>query len=144
MFLYTNPSQTGYTRDGSQRAGGPFLILFSGEERYPDPENPARTLPVVRACVRSVRLSQLGHFMMGSAQLGKYRVTLSGTYGDDGLTRDAAKYPGLWETLLELPRELTTKLWNGGGHNSAGSEAPAMRAWARANVRQLRQAGKAR
>lgn len=150
MFLHTNLSQTGYTRDGQQKAGGPFLILFTwyppplgsapvGTTQYTDG---ARVLPIVRACVRSVRMSQCGHWMMGSAQIGAARITLSGAYGSDGLTCDADRYPGVWDTLIELPRELTTALWNGGGHNSAGSEAPAMRAWAIANVVALRKAGK--
>lgn len=146
MFLHTNPSQTGYTRDGQQKAGGPFLILFSGHpltvlNSYKT-EN--RTLPIVRAAVRSVRMSQCGHWMMGEARLGTHRITLSGSYGEDGLTCDADKYPGLWDTLVELPRELNTAFWDGGGHNTCGSEAPAMRAWAQENLKRLRAAGKAR
>lgn len=144
MFLHTNPSQTGYDRDGQQKAGGPFLIVFSGEERF-TPEgadSTVRPLPTLRACVRSVRMSQCGHFMMGSAQLGQYRITLSGSYGSDGLTCDHDKYPGLWETLIPVPADLAAQFWNGGGHNSAGREAPAMREWARANLQALRKAGR--
>jgi hypothetical protein len=139
MFLHTNPSQTGYTRDGQQKAGGPFLILFSQDERFQGSDRP---LPTVRACVRSVRMSQFGHFMMGSAQVGPHRITLSGSYGSDGLTDDPDKYPGLWDKLLPVPNDLAEKFWNGGGHNSSGSEGPDMRQWAKDNIKALRKAGK--
>ena len=152
MFLRTNPSQTGY-RGTSQVAGGPFLMVFcrtlfgpSQEQRLAEgvdfQASNGKVYPRLRAAVRSVRMSQCGHFMMGSAQLGKHRITLSGSYGADGLTIDPDSYPGLWETLLPVPDELAEKFWQGGGHNSAGSEGPAMRAWATANEKALRKAGK--
>src|SRR5687768_12506167 len=34
------------------------------------------------------------------------------------------KVPGLWERLHELPPELVTAFWKGGGHNSAGNKKP--------------------
>lgn len=142
MFLQTNPSQTGYTADGQQKAGGPFLLVFSGQERFTPEGSTARPLPTLRACVRSVRMSQCGHFMMGSAQVGSYRVSLSGSYGSDGLTLDPDRYPGIWDLLVPVPADLAVQFWNGGGHNSAGAEAPSMREWARANLKALRKAGR--
>ena len=42
----------------------------------------------IRALVRQVALRQLGHFMMGTARVKNHSITLSGTYGGDGLTVD--------------------------------------------------------
>jgi hypothetical protein len=147
-------SNLGYTRDGEQRAAGPFLMLFGQKAGGP-----------VRALVRYTKMRQCGHFMMASCEIrspearaetctvsehtklqypdfwrvrdGLYRVSLSGTYGADGLTIDADQYPGLWERLHPLPDELVAAFWQGGGHNSAGSEGPAIHRWARDNHRRL-------
>jgi len=82
----------------------------------------------MRGIVRYVRMRQLGHFMMGSAVIGKHRLTLSGSYGSDGLP--ATVPDDVYEAGVEVPKELHDK-WNyGGGHNSAGSEAEDMRNWA--------------
>ena len=149
MFLSMNRSQCGYTRDGSQKSGGMFLMVFSrGHE--------------LRAAVRPVRLRQCGHWMMGDATLAKQRVTVSGAYGDDGLPMDPDKlsrrydeslpYPhyattgvdidAFWNSLIPIPSELTEVFWKGDGWNSSGSEGSAMRAWGRENMRSLRNAGK--
>jgi len=92
----------------------------------------------LRACVRSVSLHQLGHFMMGQAKIGPHAVTVSGCYGNDGLPDDPDPYPGLWERLIPVPEELTDAFWQGGGHNSCGSEGPAMHEWAVDNEKKLR------
>jgi hypothetical protein len=83
----------------------------------------------LRAIVRYVRMKQFGHFMMGSAVVGKHRLILSGSYGSDGLPY-TVKDDEVYEAGVELPQELFDKWNNGGGWNGAGSEAPAMRAWA--------------
>lgn len=83
------------------------------------------------ACVRHVSLRQFGHFMMGTARIAGQSVTVSGAYGSDGLPMDYEKLtPAGREMLVEVPKELAEEFWNGGGHNSAGAEAPAMRKWA--------------
>lgn len=142
MFL-TN-AYSGYNRSGEQSAAGLFLILFSSADVYipPTPEDERRNLPVVKACVRHARMTQLGHFMMATVRVGPHRVTLSGAYGADGLTLGESDYPGIWLKLVELPVDLTRKFWNGGGHNSSGSEAKDMRAWAMTNMAALRKAGR--
>lgn len=113
-----------------------------------------RTANALLACVRSVRMRQYGHFMMGSVVVGSRRLTLSGTYGADGLpyhfpipegstveeiTAHNDGVPsdvrGHWHPV---PDALAVKFWNGGGHNSAGEEGPAMRKWAAENLRLLR------
>jgi len=66
--------------------------------------------------------------MMGTARVGGRSITLSGSYGGDGLPCNVP-----WDVYLRgepIPQELQQAFWTGGGHNSAGSEAPAMRKWA--------------
>jgi len=155
MFLRTNRSQTGYAGT-EQRAGGPFLAVFSWAltEEHKFTGKDGKRYPKLRAVVRSVRMHQFGHWMMGSMELGpidpgpamgggprRISITLSGTYGSDGLTCDPERYPGLWETLMEVPDDLAEQFWNGGGWNSAGKEGPSMRAWAVEHERELRRAG---
>lgn len=94
----------------------PFLLLL----RKPDD-------PALYACVRRVALRQFGHWMMGSANINGHWHTVSGAYGSDGLPMDVDKLP---RDAVQVPPELH-EAWNkGGGWNSAGSEAPAMREWA--------------
>jgi hypothetical protein len=137
MFLKTNKT-SGYNRNGEQYARGPFLIVFS-QDKYKTPGADPRAL---RAAVRTVSMHQCGHFMMGRTKLGQHQVTLSGSYGRDGLTCDPSEREGLWDTLLPVPKDLEDQFWAGGGHNTSGSEGPAMREWALANEKQLRKAGK--
>ena len=92
-----------------------------------------------------VVLKQVGHFMMGIArdlpvshssydsENGRNwkHLILSGTYGSDGLPCDYEKLaPSARAKLVRVPDYLTAAFWSGGGHNSAGSEALAMRDWA--------------
>jgi hypothetical protein len=87
------------------------------------------------AIVRHARLRQLGHFMMGSISIGGgwkgYSLTVSGTYGGDGLPCSYEKVPPhLRHHLIEVPQAVADQYWEGkGGWNSAGSEAGAMRAY---------------
>jgi hypothetical protein len=145
MFI---ESRRGYTRSGEQRASGSFLMVFArGRE--------------LRALVRYVRMHQCGNFMMASIDVqsvsareanqagpygdvrrvfdGRYHVVLSGAYGDDGLPMSEESYPGLWDHLHPVPGELVKAFWDGGGHNTSGSETMAMHAWAKANAKKLRQ-----
>jgi hypothetical protein len=92
----------------------------------------------LRACISKTRLHQFGHFMMGKALVGPHQISLSGCYGDDGLPIDPDPYPGLWERLVPLPPELVESFWKGGGHNTCGSEGPAVHKWAEENAKALR------
>lgn len=86
---------------------------------------------VLYACVRHVSLRQCGHFMMGSARIAGQSITVSGSYGSDGLPGDYETLtPAARAKLCQLPADLTDTFWRGGGHNSAGNEAPAMQKWA--------------
>lgn len=92
---------------------------------------PSELWRVLYACVRHVSLRQFGHFMIGTARIAGQSVTVSGSYGSDGMPMDYEKLtPQARTKLVRVPDELTEQFWNGGGHNSAGKEAPAMRQWA--------------
>src|SRR5262245_55357539 len=69
------------------------------------------------AIVRKVALHQLGHFMMGHANIGGKWRSVSGAYGNDGLPRSVDKLPA---DAVQLPRELYDAWNRGGGWNSAG------------------------
>ena len=78
----------------------------------------------------------MGHWMIGSVRIKGQSVTVSGSYGNDGSPMD---YENLLTSaraeLVELPTELANTFWAGGGHNSAGNEADAMREWALATFK---------
>ena len=115
---------SGYDHSGNQiRTRGDFLLLIQPH----DGSGP------LKAIVRKVALSQCGHWMMGSAKIGKKWYAVSGTYGSDGLPLTLpndvyAKYG------LLLPAPLYDAWNNGGGWNGVGSEAPLLREWALSNI----------
>lgn len=83
----------------------------------------------MRGIVRMVAMQQCGQFMMGRARIKGHTITLSGSYGGDGLPVYQVPQE-VYDAGVDIPDDLY-ELWNkGGGHNSAGSEAPAMRKWA--------------
>lgn len=118
MFL---KSKRSYSRDGSQVASGRFLMLVQ-------PEGMEGLREPVRALVRHVTMRQLGHFMMGIARVRGERVSVSGTYGNDGLTMGVPRR--VYDAGIDVPPELVKAFNEGGGWNSAGSEAKEMHAWA--------------
>lgn len=128
MFLNRNP-----------RNGHHFLILMSCAD---DPALPMRGL------VRRTALHQLGQFMMGHVTITgksatgpwKHRITLSGTYGGDGLSRDVPRV--VYDKGTDVPTELVKAWKDGGGWNSAGSEGPAMREWGLSLMRKEAEAKK--
>jgi len=119
MFISTR--RAGYDRHGQQVASGRFLLLVQSKDgNARDP---------IRALVRFVSLTQFGHFMMGSARAFGHHITVSGSYGSDGLPCSVP--PDVYAKAVPVPSELI-EMWNkGGGWNGAGSEAPLMREWAR-------------
>lgn len=155
MFI---SGSSGYNRRGEQTARGDFLMVFArGQE--------------LRAAIRYVRMRQLGHWMITSGvKVGPYKLTLSGSYGSDGLPIESIKkeprkcwerigdsdhwyertyawedVPTVnWESLAPLPLELQQEFWHPEcqGWNSAGSEAKNLKDWARNNLKTLKSAGK--
>lgn len=135
--MFITRGRGGYTRGGQQFASGEFLIVAGGHTYI---DGKMTKLPL-RAAVRFVRMQQLGNFMMALTTIGSMkRISLSGAYGGDGLPMDAEEVP--YGLMLQLPPELEAEFWAGGGHNSAGEEAPKMREWALANYKELRLAGR--
>jgi hypothetical protein len=93
----------------------------------------------IRAAIRTAHLIQCGQWMMGSVNLWGHTITLSGTYGEDGLTNDCAS-DELWAMLHPLPPEVARAFWaDGTGHNSAGHfSGPLIHDWAINREAQLR------
>jgi hypothetical protein len=71
--------------------------------------------------------------MMGSVRIKGKSLTVSGAYGSDGLPKSVPRE--IWELGVELPQDLYDKWNTGGGWNSAGSEAQAVRDWALATFK---------
>lgn len=119
---YIKSSHTYYrgTEQCARRA--PFLLLLQPREH----EGAARdnTFTVVR----KVALRQLGHWMMGRVNFGGKWRGVSGAYGNDGLPMTVEALP---KDAVRLPGELYDAWNKGGGWNSCGGEASAMRQWAR-------------
>ena len=117
--MYIQAPNRGYTHDGQQFCRrAPFLLLLQNGDWNSQ----------VYGVVRTVALRQCGHWMMGKARILDKSYTVSGSYGNDGLTLSVDTIP---PDAKPLPDELR-EAWNkGGGWNSAGSEAEAMAEWAR-------------
>jgi hypothetical protein len=153
--MFISQSRCGYIGT-EQYASGDFLIVFDRDVYTPnhvdsyDPATRDFTKPLhrltdverreVRVLVRKIALRQCGHWMMGAVKLCGHRISLSGTYGSDGLphTLTIEQEDALWGRLHPLPAELLEAFWKGGGHNSAGSEGPLLHAWAKENLAVLK------
>lgn len=118
--MYIENTQAYYVGTEQRARRARFLILMQAEG-HPSHE--------LRAIVRKVALRQLGHWMMGTARVKRKSLTLSGSYGSDGLPCNVPE--DIYQMGVPVPRELYDAWAKGGGWNSAGSEAHAMRAWAR-------------
>lgn len=125
--MFIQASKYGYNRHGEQFCHGYFLILMARENG--DRKD-------VRGLIRFVRMGQLGHFMMARLTVKKHKLSLSGSYGADGLIMTVPDE--VFELGLPLPTELYEAWAKGDGWNSAGSEAPLMTKWAKENFKRLR------
>lgn len=129
MYLRSGQHGMYYGSDGQQRhSQAAFLILIDGDA------------PAVEdglyAIVRKVAMEQCGQFMMGIARVYGHSLTVSGTYGNDGLPVHLDRLPDKVQDrirgeMIRLPDELYAAWAHGGGHNSAGSEGRSMQGWAR-------------
>jgi hypothetical protein len=122
--MFIRVEKSGYNQDGVQFARGLFLMLVQTRESKE-----------VRAIVRKTSLSQFGHFMMGFARVKGERLTLSGSYGSDGLPMTVSNT--VFNEAIPLPDELYQAWAQGNGWNSAGNEVPNMRKWALTNLDKL-------
>jgi hypothetical protein len=127
MFL-TN-KYSGHNRHGEQSAAGLFLIIAQCTTHK-------QLGPNLRCIVRHARMTQFGAWMMARVRVKGHKITLSGTYGSDGLPCDVE--PDLYDLMHPIPKALQDAFWAGGGHNTGGSEMQPIRAWALENVDALR------
>jgi hypothetical protein len=126
MVFFKN-NKSWMSAKGEQYASGFFLVLMYPEDRAEGEklfdQNMIRGMPIY------TKMTQMGPWMMAQASIKGYKFTMSGAYGGDGLTCGVPRV--LYKLATPCPQELR-EAWNkGGGHNSAGSEAPAMREWAK-------------
>jgi len=120
--MFIENAHRSYDDDGAQESGpARFLIIVQSKDRDLGPDN-------FRGIVRTVKLHQCGHFMMGNVTLAGQTITLSGTYGNDGLPKTVDEE--VYAKGVDIPRHLYDAWNTGGGWNSAGSEAQALRHWA--------------
>ena len=122
--MYISPTETYYEYDGTQHSRrANFLVLASDNDNN------------LYAIVRKVALSQCGHWMMGKARIAGATYVVSGAYGNDGLPCDWDKdfTPAQQKRFTPVPAKIADAYWHASdpGWNSAGSEAPTMRQWAR-------------
>lgn len=123
--MYLRAGHTYYQGTEQHASRAPFLILFSGTEKYPNGK------PLLYAAVRKVALSQFGHWMMGSTRIADCRITISGACGSDGLPCDLEKLTARARTRLVLvPEDVAAVYWADDGHNTIGKAAPTLRQWA--------------
>ena len=129
MYL-KNDGRYGYSRDGQQyRTRGLFLMFCQ-------PPGVVGSSAPIKCAVRKVALRQLGHWMMGRAAIYGHRLSVSGSYGSDGLPMSVPQE--VYDRLtVTLPDDLYAAWNKGGGHNSAGSEAQAVRMWALKHIKEL-------
>jgi hypothetical protein len=129
--MYLRNSGGGY-RNGQQVAlRGPFLVMLQPDTG----DTSADCAAPIRCVVRKVALSQLGHFMVGRANIGGRWISVSGSYGHDGLPLPVP--PAVYLRGVILPDNLRDAWDKGGGWNGAGAEAEAIRSWALANLENL-------
>jgi len=117
--VYIDETDRYYDSEGQHTRRAPFLLLVQ-EDGEPCASN-------LRGLVRQVALKQCGQWMMGFARIAGQTLTVSGTYGSDGLPITVGKKA--YAKGTPMPGFLYD-LWNkGGGWNSAGSEAAMLREW---------------
>lgn len=117
--MYIERTQTYYkgTEQCSRRARFLILMFPMGDLTKP-----------MRALVRKVALRQCGHWMIGKARVSGKTLSLSGSYGADGLPMSVPQE--IYDKGVEVPLELVLAWNKGEGWNCAGSEAQAMAEWA--------------
>ena len=127
--MYIENVRSGYQGNGQQvTRRGRFLMLVQ-------PAGVAGCDSPIKAIVRKVAMRQCGAWMMGVARVMGRTLTLSGAYGADGLTMGVDD--DIYARAVAVPAQLV-EMWNkGGGWNSCGSEAPAMRMWALEHMDEL-------
>jgi hypothetical protein len=137
--MFIGQTDGGY-RGSEQWASGPYLFVAENPSGMMAIA-PGRQAHTLYACVRRVRLSQCGHFMMGRIRIGKWRkIVVSGPIGSDGLPHNCGdpSFEDLKPYMTEIPHDIASAYWLDEGHNDVGPKAGAMlRKWARENFASL-------
>lgn len=123
--MYIKPSQT-YFVGTEQRCSRELFLLLIQKAGSDD----------VKAIVRKIALRQFGPWMMGKVAIYGERYTVSGAYGSDGLPKTVSDKV-FDRARVALPADLYEAWSQGGGWNSCGTEAIAMREWAIDNLDKL-------
>ncbi len=127
--MYINGASVYYKGTTQHIRKGDFLILMQPDNQPPKGNN-------IRAIVAKVAMSQVGYFMMGKVRIGGKSITLSGSYGSDGLPTTVPDE--IWVKGVPLPDSLYEAWRKGGGWNGSGSEAWAMAAWGKTLIKKKR------
>lgn len=142
MYLWTNPSETGYLTSG-QQSGGMFLIAISLENTYCG-QGKYTKLHTICCVARHVKMRQLGHFMMGTFRWDRRSITVSGSFGGDGLPKsymigdkpyaewaEGLNDQYLLDHMVKMPNLLAKTYWTeDDGWNSVGWVSTPIRLWA--------------
>ena len=123
--MFITPIRMKYVGSEQHTTSGMFFCLVSTDALPLDKDN-------FRGVVVRTHLEQCGHWMMGNASICGQRFTLSGSYGEDGLTMTVPK--AIFDKCVPIPAELYEAWAHGGGWNGCGSEGEAMRKWAVENI----------
>ena len=125
--MFITSRRRGYDRHGQQVASGRFLVFMQPDDTWAKYHTFSSPEPI-RCLVRFCKLEQLGHWMMGVIRVKGQSITVSGTYGSDGLPKTVPRE--IYELGVPLPPELHEKWNKGGGWNDAGSEGQSIHDWA--------------
>lgn len=138
VIVFLTNTSSGYNRDGEQFCEGKFLIIFD----HPDDKDFSKKRELC-CLVKNVHMRQVGNWMMALVTFPSYVLSLSGSYGGDGLPCSPHSDDGrnwlrqLWPRLHVVPPEIVDLFWNDNGHNSSGKNGPAIRDWATAHITEL-------
>jgi|GEM_PF-5242292 len=114
--MFINVESGGTSRESGQFAKGEFLLIATG------PEALVQTRPEIRALILpKVHMKQIGQFMMANVEISEGAenlgtLTISGTFGGDGLPCDLAFKSGiqteeLWKKMHPIPPEIVEAFW---------------------------------
>ena len=102
-----------YSGTEQRHSRAPFIILLARDKE-------------LRLLVRKVAMRQVGHFMMGKANIDGRWIGVSGMFGNDGLPIDSDKVSDLaWESATPVPSELAFNYWHSSGYHRGDLSAEA-------------------
>ena len=125
MYL-NNSGHTYYSGIEQRHTRAPFIILVQPKDIS---ISQLKDFPP-RAIVRKVALRQYGHFIMGTARAFGESISVSGSFGGDGLPCDVPMH--VYERAMELPADVLAAYWGIDDWAGKGGEGKAVvRNWAK-------------